>query len=119
MAVDDLADYRRPMRIVLACMVVAVLAPAEATMANNVIGAGIDSCGRWTADRQPVRGVSAAQDEQWVLGFLSAIGYATADGPLDGVDAQAVLAWVDNYCRANPLDHIMDAAHAFYQAHPR
>jgi muramidase (phage lysozyme) len=36
-----------------------------------------------------------------------------------GVDAEGVWAWIDNYCRANPIKNIGDAAAAFYLAHPR
>ena len=39
--------------------------------------------------------------------------------PLNGVDAQAVWAWVDNYCKANPLNLIENAGAAFVATHPR
>jgi hypothetical protein len=39
--------------------------------------------------------------------------------PLNNVaDGEAVLAWIDNYCREHPLDLIADAAMAFATAHP-
>lgn len=59
--------------------------------------------------------------EQWVLGFLSGVGYAAnQDGidPLNGVDDQGVWAWVDNYCRNHPLNLVVTAAAAFRVAHP-
>jgi hypothetical protein len=37
---------------------------------------------------------------------------------LNGVDAQGVWAWIDNYCHANPLDEVSGAAEAFVNAHP-
>ena len=63
---------------------------------------------------------SAMEDSAWVLGFLSGIGFVHTNGddPLDGMDAQGVWAWIDNYCQAYPIKYISDAAAAFYFAHP-
>jgi hypothetical protein len=63
----------------------------------------------------------AALPQQWILGFLSGVGYR-GEGvvdPLNGVDAQAVWAWMDNYCQANPLKLVHEAGEAFVTAHPR
>jgi hypothetical protein len=83
-----------------------------------VIGAGIKSCGAWTADRN---GPLGQQDRQWILGFLSGVGWVhlTGQNPLDGLDAQAVWAWVDNYCKAHPLDKMASAGEVFASEHPR
>ena len=109
------------MRIVLACLVVGLLGyQTNAPAAFVEIGAGLDSCGTWTADRRSPGGSAALQDEQWVLGFLTGaadIGPIDAD-PMRDVDAHAIWAWIDNYCRAKPLDKIIKAAEAFYRAHP-
>jgi hypothetical protein len=52
------------------------------------------------------------------LGFLSGIGF-TADGdPLAGMDAEGVWSWVDNYCRAHPIEKIAKAAAEFDRIHP-
>ncbi len=59
--------------------------------------------------------------EQWILGFLSGVGYAGNESGLDpliGVDDEGVWAWVDNYCQAHPLDLLIQAAVAFRMAHP-
>jgi hypothetical protein len=58
--------------------------------------------------------------EQWVLGFLSGIGFKgqAEDNPLQGTDNDGVFAWIDDYCRAHPVENISDAASAFYHAHP-
>jgi hypothetical protein len=110
------------MRIVVAGLVIIATGLCEAppAAAYKLIGAGVDSCGTWTADRRLPQSFAAAQDEQWVLGFLAGIGFVGqgGDNPLDGLDADAVWAWFDNYCQANPLLHISQAAAAFYGAHP-
>jgi len=93
-------------------------APSHAAM---IIGAGVGLCGRWTADTAASNSPQALQDEQWVLGYLSAVGQHGGKGadPLKGVDASAAWTWIDNYCRANPSAHIADAADAFNAAHRR
>jgi hypothetical protein len=109
------------MRIVLASViVVGAIAASGIAEAAEVMGAGIDSCGRWTSDRTDPHSPPALQDEQWVLGYLSAVGQMslTKYDPLGGTDAFAVWAWVDNFCRSNPLSHIADAAETFFLAHP-
>jgi hypothetical protein len=95
---------------------------AEDTGAYQVIGAGAVSCGTWTKERSDPQAHSLASiDVNWVLGFLSGIGYAGVggDNPLRGMDNEGVSGWIDNYCRAHPIDHISGAAAAFYEAHPR
>jgi hypothetical protein len=85
----------------------------------NLLGSGTVSCGTWTALR---RQGQARLPEQWILGFLSGVGYegaAGGDNPLNGVDADAVGAWMDNYCQANPLDTLAKAGTAFDAVHPR
>jgi hypothetical protein len=95
------------------------LTTGHAEAANyNLIGSGNRSCGTWTAEerdqRYPIFG-------QWVLGFLSGIGYegAPSSNPLQGMDAYGVFGWIDNYCREHPIDDIADAASAFSRMHPR
>jgi hypothetical protein len=60
-------------------------------------------------------------NEQWVVGFLSGIGFMALGelDPLRGVDGQFVYDWVDGYCRNNPSETIADAAGRFIQQHPR
>jgi hypothetical protein len=92
-------------------------------MGYQITGAGTVSCGTWTADRRYPNSVPALQDAQWVLGFLSGIGFledADKNGeinPLRGVNAEAVWAWIDNYCHGNPLDLVVEAAVAFSRFH--
>ena len=93
-------------------------APARA-QSIHMIGAGVSTCGTWTADRKTPNSVLALSDGQWVLGFLTGVAITNHNAdPLRGLDANGVLAWVDNYCQANPIKQIVDAALAFYRAHP-
>jgi len=82
---------------------VAVLMMTETAVAQPTYTSIGSSCGTWIAMRRDRRALGG---EQWVLGFLSGVGFlGVADGwnLLKGVDANGVWAWIDNYCQANPL----------------
>jgi hypothetical protein len=107
--------FRLPTVLAVALMI----GSAEAE-AYTIAGLGNSSCGTWTTARREQR---AASYEQWVLGFLNGIGFksVSASGggdPLNGLDTDAVWAWVDNYCQANPLDPIWTAAVQLSLEHP-
>ena len=65
--------------------------------------------------------IDAAMQEQWLLGFLSGIGFMALGelDPLHGVPSEAVSGWVDTYCRGHPSETLETAARAFIQEHPR
>lgn len=106
----------------LAAVTVAGLLAGGASLPGHYqsMGAGALSCGSWSANRLNPSSVSAVADEEWALGFLSGIGYVGRDGadPLRDIDAEGVWGWLDNYCKANPIEHIGDAVTKFYYAHP-
>jgi hypothetical protein len=68
-------------------------------------------CGSWTSARKHAQGggdQSAKWLEltysDWVLGFLFGVGYAGAANNQDrvqGLDAKAVEAWLDQYCQTH------------------
>jgi hypothetical protein len=51
---------------------------------------------------------------QWVAGYLSAANNVAfvndKEDVLKGSDFDGLMAWIDNYCRANPLDTVEKAA---------
>lgn len=100
---------------VIAVALMLIGAPEAAGFTTG--GLGTASCGAWTSAR---RDREARGYEQWVLGFLSGIGYAAdeEEDPLQGTDSDGVWAWMDNYCQANALAKIVDAGKAFDQARP-
>jgi hypothetical protein len=58
------------------------------------------SCGTWTTEGQT--GSVHHTREAWVLGFVSGAGYA-ARQTLHPTDADAILAYLDLKCAADPL----------------
>lgn len=109
--------------VVLALFMAGSVAKSEEPFRFRTMGMGNSSCGTWISARP--HGSSSWQSlgfEQWVLGFLtgiSAMGFMTKLDPLNGVDGEAIWAWMDNYCKAHPLENIGNAAIDFVGAHPR
>ena len=84
--------------IVLAC---AALWTTSTARSATIMGTGITiSCGGWVEIRKtPNKGAV----EEWSLGYLSGVAMWTPVSPLDGLDAGAVMVWLDNFCQRNPL----------------
>jgi len=75
---------------------------------RTLIGADV-SCGTWTQARQQDR-QKPVTHQWWVAGFLSGLEYEGVSGdPLAGNDIGGIAAWIDNYCRQNPLKTIAHA----------
>ena len=113
--------------LLLAALIVSLFAgnagAADAKHEGNyaVIGLGLNSCDSWTAARLTPQATLAFAEGQWVLAFLSGVGFMggeTGNNPLNGIDAQGVWAWIDDYCRVHPLEKIAQASAAFSFAHP-
>jgi hypothetical protein len=108
----------------IALLVLTILiAEASAGFAQTVYGAGTVSCGEWSRLRsfEGREGnhnrevASSYQARAWIDGFMSGIKVEKNDGPdfLASTPLGAAhYAWVDNYCRENPLDLMVTAAHA-------
>jgi len=79
-----------------------------------VVGVGNGSCGKWIEDRRSA-GPSMFITQGWIAGYLTAYNnYAPyANGNVSrGTDVDGLFAWIDRYCRANPLDSIFRASSA-------
>jgi hypothetical protein len=74
-------------------------------------GAGLESCGTWLRVRQQANSANKAIIESWVIGYLTAMNMdETQPEALYGTDADGRQAWIDNYCRTNPLKAVIFAA---------
>jgi hypothetical protein len=99
-------------RILLSATLIAIFAVFSPANAAYIIGAGVaTSCGKWTALRKSNGDFFDAGN--WVLGYASGAATASGKNILSGLDSEAVFGWLDNYCAANPLTPISDAALAF------
>jgi len=92
--------------------------PAAAADEVKTLGAGANAtCGKWLADRQSGNAFSMSN---WALGYLSgAATFSQNLNPLEGLDSDGVLYWIDNFCRSHPLNKFTVALKAFADEHPR
>lgn len=109
---------------VLGAVVVAVAGHAVAAddpALIAIVGAGQESCGGWTDGRRnpgtPEAELRNVARVHWVLGYITANNYLLpADrGPkniAEGTDHNGIMAWIDNYCAANPLVGLHSATDA-------
>jgi hypothetical protein len=104
----------------LAAVVLLTICFARPATADDVksLGAGANAtCGKWLTDRQNGNAFSIAN---WALGYLSgAAVFSDTLNPLEGLDSDAVLYWIDNYCRSHPLERVTVALKTFTLEHPR
>jgi hypothetical protein len=76
-------------------------------------GVGAISCGKWLEWRQ--RDPNDEQLVQWIFGFISGHNYYSNSPDVRPPDAKAALAFVDAYCRNNPLHRVTFAGAALNQ----
>jgi hypothetical protein len=93
------------MKLIL-ILIFALQSAVASAVAVTIHGAGLYSCGEWTVATPNNRG----QFIPWLQGYLSGLSAALQRDVLQGTDRDAVVAWMDNYCRAHPLDKVADGA---------
>jgi len=86
---------------------------AEAQVPISVWGSGGFSCGDWLEDTK--REVSRIQYTEWMLGFLTSFNYYNRNNQVRPPDRASVSAWIDKYCRDNPLHQQFMAAAALVE----
>ena len=91
-----------------AVAVMAFLLVSETALAQTTIG--VSDCGQWINQQNVAR-------KAWLLGFLTGLDVMwtrwsmntmkTIVHPLDKLNsAEQAYVWMDNYCRANPLENV-------------
>jgi len=106
-------------RFALIATTAALLAFAQPASAITVKGLGAATCTQWSI-HHPANGNSPNDlitigQESWVLGFLSAVNSFAPQIHHDIVksaDADALYAWITQWCSTRPLDVIGEGAAA-------
>jgi hypothetical protein len=110
---------RTSVTVKLAALVLLAICFARSATADDVrtLGVGASAtCGKWLADRQSGNAFLIAN---WALGYLSGGAVFSENlNPLEGLDSDAVLYWIDNYCRSHPLEKLGTALKMFTREHP-
>lgn len=74
----------------------------------TTVGGGSDPCRKWTeAQKEPG---TRHQYQQWLFGFVSGYNWRDPSRQIEPENVATLLAWVDNYCKANPANPIYLAA---------
>ncbi len=80
------------------------------TESQAMVTFGDYDCGQWFT-----RKVVA---QTWLLGYLSGLNVAYAKGDKDALDkansADQIFLWMDNYCKAHPLEMVSAAGFVLY-----
>lgn len=94
----------------LSLAVMIASSPANAEQVT-IHGMGIRSCGEWTIEHRKGDWEAIVQDS-WLAGFLS--GYNVYSLQIvdigETTDFSGKVQWMNQYCEANPLDTIAEAA---------
>ena len=94
----------------LGALPIAITAAKAQPVPVLTFGAGNSSCGTWTQTRSGPVTLKTVEYVSWVLGFMSGRSTARMYTAPKSFDSGAVLGWMDNYCRQNPLQSILAAA---------
>jgi hypothetical protein len=82
------------------------------TQGAAVYGAGNTSCTRWIENRE--FGEGWAELQEWALGYLTGIN-DNINVSAQETDGDAVVALLDDYCRRNPQQSLLDATRTLTQ----
>lgn len=100
---------------VFVCAAISATFPAKARSADAMItGAGAFSCGDYLKHREDHASAQIAIDITWVFGFMSGYNMEVSDKPTPAQvtppTAATTTAFLDKFCRDNPLLTITHAA---------
>ena len=92
-------------------LLLAVFLISGTAWAYTAFGSGTTTCGSWTeAKEEPMKRVAF---HEWINGYMTAYSLwveGDGPGPVTNSEGSGNWAWMDNYCRDNPLDDVSDAA---------
>jgi hypothetical protein len=90
-------------------IVISMVLMTNQVSANYIMGQGGVSCGAWLEARR-TRSANSWTLQAWVLGYVSGVNSVGGDDFLEAPDAEAIFAWLDNYCRQHPLEKLQKAS---------
>lgn len=98
-------------RLLLGSLIVsASLISSGTAFAYQVKGAGVSSCGSYLQNSVQSPKLEHLGDMHWVYGFITGVNYSRDSSYGDGVDLAGIEAFLDSYCKKNPLSNLADAS---------
>lgn len=79
------------------------------TNANALATKGDRSCGDWVISKEQSNKGEYVINLTWFTGYMSGLAAGMNADVLQGVDGNSIMVWVDNYCKANPLQYLSSA----------
>ena len=73
--------------------------------ADAVETIGDRSCGKWIEVRKATTW-NTLEVQAWLIGYLSGLAVASNKDIAKGTDNESIHAWMDNYCKSNPLKYL-------------
>lgn len=114
-------SIRKSVLISILLLVVVSANSQESGGTHTTFGNGGD-CAQWVQPRDAANGSSKNFSSIWLSAYLSGInsagvrlGTPRQTDALKNVSPAQVELWMDNYCRANPLKTISNAAWVLYR----
>jgi hypothetical protein len=98
--------------IILTCILLLLSTGVNAEERILVFGAGLESCGEWL-DLKTDSG--RLERKQWIYGYLTGRNWGTRNKQTGYTDPKAMGAFLDMYCRNNPLHVLFQAANALQE----
>jgi hypothetical protein len=102
----------RYLHLLLVALIISLNTNAEGGVLIKGPGAAI-SCGKWVELRG--QGQPAWDAESWLMGYLSGAAEMNNVDVLRTTDSAAIFGWMDNFCKANPLQPFADGASRLFQ----
>jgi len=106
-------------RVLIAFIAVLVLAHAPGSAAQTAAGAGARPCSAFTLAAREDATVALDSYVAWAQGFISGFNWANARRLDIRVDAPGLLAWLGDYCAANPGHRLYTAVQALIEFEAR
>lgn len=100
------------MKKLLRTFVIATAALCVNLQAGSTVLMGSRPCGSWVKEKE--QNIPRLAGGAWLTGYLSGLAFGSGKDVLRGADAASIKLWIDNYCQANPLDNVDDAANALF-----
>ena len=100
-------------RYIAVAVVLLMMSNAIAQRESEVGGAGTVSCGVYLQDRRTDNRIDI-QYVQWFWGYVSAYNFFSQHAQISRtrISGETILAYLDKYCRDNPLQFVVEGGDA-------